>query len=224
MTDGVQLVEIILLAMLAGFIALRLVSVLGRRTGDEKPLADPQPHPRRPRTGGHRDEVARPREGAEVVIPANVSGPLVAKLQEIAQADPSFDPSGFLSGSREAYRMILEAFWAADLDALKPFVSDEIYEQFAAAIAQRKADGITLDNRLIAIDSAALAQAELNGSMAEVTVRFDAQLAAVTRNSDGQLIAGSETDSVETHDLWTFSRHISSPDPNWLLIETDSDS
>ena len=89
------------------------------------------------------------------------------------------------------------------------------------AIAERKAAGHVLDNRLIAIERAVIERASLNGQMASVTVRFDADIAAVTRDAEGNAIAGSLTDAVQTHDVWTFSRHVRADDPNWILVETD---
>ena len=222
MTDGMQMVEIIFLAMLAGFIALRLVSVLGRRTGNEKPVTDGysgQQEQGRVSQGSPRKAHTR----GPVEIPVNVGADTATALRRIAEADESFDPQQFIDGAQSAYGLILEAFWAGDLEALKPFVSDDVYDQFERAVAMRKEEGLTLENRLIGIDRAELVAAELNNAMAEITVRFDAHLAAVTRNKAGDVVEGSVSDSIETHDVWTFSRHIGATDPNWLLIATDAD-
>jgi len=221
MSDSMQIIEIVFLAMLAGFVALRLVSVLGRRTGNEKPAGDMVSG-----SDSARDNAPAgapdPQRGAVLHMPSDISAQTRQGLEDIAQADGRFDAQQFLEGSRAAYRMILEAFWNDDLDSVKPFVADHVLEQFRRAIDARKAEGLVLDNRLISIDRSALVDATLSAAMAEVTVRFDATLAAVTRDSEGKVIAGSETDAVKTHDVWTFSRHTRSPDPNWLLTATDS--
>jgi predicted lipid-binding transport protein (Tim44 family) len=94
----------------------------------------------------------------------------------------------------------------------------------STAIEQRKADGLTLDNRLVAIEQAVISEANLERSVAIVTVRFEADIAAVTRNAEGQVVAGSMSDAVQTRDLWTFRRDLASRDPNWLLIETDEEA
>lgn len=221
MSDSTQIIEIVFLAMLAGFIALRLVSVLGRRTGNEKPAADvvSTPEASGPNAGA---DARKDGGGAVLHLPSDISPQTREQLQRIAEADGQFDARSFMDGAREAYRMILEAFWNDTLDSVKPFVADHVLDQFRRAIDARKAEGLTLDNRLISIDRAALVDANLSGAMAEVTVRFDATLAAVTRDRDGRVIAGSETDAVKTHDVWTFSRHTRSPDPNWLLTATDT--
>jgi predicted lipid-binding transport protein (Tim44 family) len=98
-----------------------------------------------------------------------------------------------------------------------------VLETFAGAVEQRTKDGLALDNRLVAIDQAVLAAVELERSVALVTVRFEADIAAVTRNSAGEVVAGSLSDAIQTRDRWTFRRDISSRDPNWLLVETDEE-
>lgn len=222
MSDSMQIIEIVFLAMLAGFVALRLVSVLGRRTGNEKPAGDMVSGSETARDNAPATAPDRPPHGTVLHMPSDINAQTRQGLEDIAEADGSFDAQQFLEGARAAYRMILEAFWNDDLDSVKPFVADHVLDQFRRAIDARKAEGLVLDNRLISIDRSALVDATLSAAMAEVTVRFDATLAAVTRDRDGRVIAGSETDAVKTHDVWTFSRHTRSPDPNWLLTATDT--
>ena len=144
-------------------------------------------------------------------------------VRAILAADPTFDVARFLDGAKSAYPMILEAFWKGDLAAIRSHVDDHVYETFSAAIEQRKKDGLKLDNRLVAIEQALIAEAAIERSVAIVTVRLEADIAAVTRNAQGEVVAGSLTDAVQTRDLWTFRRDTSSRDPNWLLIETDEE-
>jgi predicted lipid-binding transport protein (Tim44 family) len=216
------LIEVVVLAMLAGFIALRLVSVLGRRTGHEEPAGDvvrraPAESLRPARVGGDA-----PRAEA-LRLPDHMPDAVKAGLSAIAAVDPAFDPDRFVSGAKAAYGMILEAFWKGDAEALKDLVSDDIAAEFADAITARNADGLRLENRLVGVTGADIVGAGLRGAMAEVTVRFDADVVAVTRDAGGAVVAGSTADAVETHDLWTFSRHTGATDPNWLLVATDDD-
>lgn len=213
------MVEIILLAMVFLFVGLRLWSVLGRRTGHEQPIAKPvevQPSPAK---------IARPLPDVQVQAPApaeSVIEPAAADgIRSIVDADPHFDANRFLEGAQAAYRMVLEAFWRGDEEELGRLADDGVRDAFARAIADRKASGHVLDNRLVAIERAVIERARLEGHMAMITVRFDADIAAVTRDSDGHVIAGSLSDAVPTHDVWTFSRHVRADDPNWVLIETD---
>jgi predicted lipid-binding transport protein (Tim44 family) len=209
MSDGGSWVEIVLLAMLAAFIGLRLVSVLGKRTGHERPVGEgfragsPEITP-----PSSRSPELRARD--LVAVPAGTDKDLAPALQAVVDADASFDPERFVTGARAAYQMILEAFWAGNAGAMEGLVSDEIQENFATAIAER--DGSRLDNRIIGIDSAAITDATMVGQMAEVTIRFVAR------------IASGSADAAPTSDVWTFSRHVGSRDPNWLLIATDDDA
>ena len=119
--------------------------------------------------------------------------------------------------------MILEAFWKGDLDALKGHVEPHVYDAFEGCRRAAQKDGLTLDNRLVAIEQAVISEATLERGVAVITVRFEADIAAVTRNAEGQVVAGSLSDAVQTRDLWTFRRDTGSRDPNWLLIETDEE-
>ncbi len=226
-------VEIVFLAMLAAFIGLRLYHVLGRRTertGTERAAPDkPADKPLVSAFRPSRPVVAATRVPAEgsaglLDIPATASASVRSGLQAIADVDPHFRVGHFLDGASGAYRMVLEAFWSNDRGQIAELVSDEMLADFSAALVARKEAGERVDNRLIAIDSAEIVEAGLNGTMAEVTVRFDAEIVSATRDSAGRLIAGDPHASVETHDLWTFSRHTASSDPAWILIATDEDT
>jgi predicted lipid-binding transport protein (Tim44 family) len=218
------LTAIVILALVALFIGLRLYSVLGERTGHEQPIlkpADPEQaeariDPRTTQRPGLSPTSAEPDDMA--YLPT--AGPGVRAL---LAADPSFDVAKFLEGSKGAYRLILESFWKGELDKMRPYVDGHVFETFSSAVEQRSKDGLVLDNRLVAIDQALVAGAELDGSVALVTVRFEADIAAVTRNAAGDVVAGSLSDAVQTRDRWTFRRDTASRDPNWLLVETDEE-
>jgi predicted lipid-binding transport protein (Tim44 family) len=216
------LTVIVILALVALFIGLRLYSVLGERTGHEQqPIlkpADPDA-----RVGPQVSQPSPPpsasaEPGDMAFVPT--AGPGV---RAILAADPTFDVAKFLDGAKAAYRLILEAFWKGDLDAIRSHVDDHVYETFATAVEQRQKDGLTLDNRLVNIERAVISEATAERGVAILTVRFEADIAAVTRNSARDVVAGSMSDAVQTRDLWTFRRDITSRDPNWVLIETDED-
>lgn len=145
----------------------------------------------------------------------------MAGVREISEIDRSFDAAQFLQGAKAAYRMILEAFWRGDEEELERLVDGDVRDAFGQAIAVRKEAGHVLDNRLVSIERAVIDRARTSGQMAYVTVRFDADIAAITRDTNGDVVAGSLTDAVPTHDVWTFSRHLGASDPNWVLVETD---
>ncbi|MDP4604988.1 MAG: Tim44/TimA family putative adaptor protein [Erythrobacter sp.] len=213
--------EIVLLAMVAAFLGLRLYSVLGRRAeqeeesvpqrfdSDDKPAGIPRPAPAAPAVP------ARPIE-LNGVMPAVERG-----IREIASADNRFDLAGFMEGARGAYQMVLEAFWNGDRDTLRELCDDDVYAGFVAAIEAREAAGETLDNTLIRIEETRIHSASLDGRIARIAVLFVADIASVTRDKDGTVIAGSLDDAIESRDVWTFVRNTSARDPNWLLDETD---
>lgn len=142
-------------------------------------------------------------------------------IRQMLAADRSFDVARFRDGAKSAYGLILDAFWSGNRDELRNLCDDEVYESFSSSIDQRTERGETLENRLVRIDEARIVDAEYDAPNARITVRFDADIAAVVRGPDGELVAGSLTDAVATHDLWTFARDLRSNDPNWILVETD---
>ncbi|HNJ47434.1 MAG TPA: Tim44/TimA family putative adaptor protein [Novosphingobium sp.] len=211
-------VEIVIMAMVAAFLGLRLYSVLGRRAErEERPRLEPTEAPRQA-----APEVAeRPGAGAPRALVPGVTPAIERALREILAADRRFDVTAFVDGAKGAYRMVLEAFWKGDREALAALCDKDVLQAFGAAIDAREAAGERLENRLVRIDEAVIVAASFQAPMARVAVRFTADIAAVTRDADGQVVAGSLTDAIEAHDLWTFSRDVSSPEPDWLLDETD---
>jgi predicted lipid-binding transport protein (Tim44 family) len=211
--------EIVLLAMVALFVGLRLYSVLGRRTGaEQQPILRPAETAAATETAAPAADLAvdRPETGGFVY-----EEPATPGIRAIVAADPSFDVARFLEGGQAAYRMILEAFWRGDREELRHLVGGDVLATFEDAITAREEAGEQLDNRLVQIEKAVIQDARLTGRVAEVDVRFDADIAAVTRDREGKVIAGTLTDAIPTHDVWTFRRNLASGDPNWLLVETD---
>ena len=218
-------VEIVILARIAAFLGLRLYSVLGRRAEhEEEPIPGRFDQP--PAMG--RTPAPRQVEDAETFPPRMperrypAATPSVERgLREIGAADRRFDPFTFMDGARAAYSMVLEAFWQGDKDELRQLCEPSVYESFASAIDARQAAGETLDNRLVRIEEAAISDAAFDAPTARITVRFRADIAAVTRDASGQVVAGSLDDAIEAIDIWTFARNVNSSDPDWLLVETD---
>jgi predicted lipid-binding transport protein (Tim44 family) len=217
---GGLVVGIVLLAMVAAFLALRLYMVLGKRSGHEQALP-PKPAEERLGVQPHLRAVAEPVSEAPQPADSVIDAGATSGVRAILSADSGFDVARFLDGAKSAYRMILEAFWKGDEDDLAWLVGPDVREAFAAAIAERKEAGHTLDNRLVSIESARIEAARLEGRTAFVTVHFVADIAAVTRDAEGNVVAGTLTDAVATNDSWTFSRNLKDSDPNWLLVETD---
>ncbi len=213
---------IILLALVAAFLGLRLYSVLGKRTGHEQepvarqPLDGTPPVIRQPMLGGDSSP-ALPQGDASLIDLAAQSG-----LRSIINADRQFDAGLFVEGAKSAYRLVLEAYWKGDREALRFLCDDDVYDSFIGAINAREANGEVLENRLVRIEEARIVDASYDLPMARVTVRFDADISALVKDAEGNVIGGSMTDAVETHDIWTFMRDVKSGDRNWKLDETDT--
>jgi predicted lipid-binding transport protein (Tim44 family) len=211
--------EIILLALVALFVGLRLYSVLGRRTGHEQqPILKPAETPAAAEAAVPLAELPSERPETTGMV---YEEPAAPGIRAIISADPSFDVARFLEGAQGAYKMVLEAFWKGDREALRYLVGGNVLAAFEEAIAERETAGHRLENRLVAIERTVIEDARLSGRTAEIDVRFDADIAAVTRDPEGILVAGTLSDAVPSRDVWTFRRAIGSGDPNWLLVETD---
>ena len=227
----------IIFLALAVFIFLRLRSVLGQRTGRERPPYDPYSARDPVRTPASDKVVALPTRGAEAapqqVEPAAAPADrwkgvaeegtaLASALDAIAAEDNSFDAKHFLAGARAAYEMIVTAFAEGDRRSLKNLLSREVYDGFENAIRERENRGETTETRFVSIDKADLTGAELRGKTAQITVRFVSQLISVTRDRAGVVIEGNADKVTDVTDVWTFARDISSRDPNWKLVATEA--
>lgn len=211
------MVEIVVLAMVAGFLALRLYSVLGKRTGHEQPLPPIEERTMKPAVAA----VDGGRSAAPAARDTVFESDAASGVRAIIATEPSFDVGRFVEGAKAAYQMILEAYWRGDAGQLEGLTSEDVRRAFADSIAERHTAGHVLDNRLITIEKATIQSAELNGRDAQIVVRFEADIATVTRDADGHVIAGSLSDAVPTVDVWTFARTLRSDDPNWVLVDTD---
>jgi predicted lipid-binding transport protein (Tim44 family) len=223
MSEGFAYIDILFFAMVAAFIALRLRSVLGRRTGHERRRTGAFGQPRS--NGATDNVVALPDRSGPVGevddgIAELADGQLKAGLSRIRQADQRFDPQAFLAGARGAFEMIVEAYSSGEKDVLRPLLADDVFKGFAGAIDQRKAAGQTLETQLIAIRGAELVDAELRGSNARVGIRFASEQVNVVRDAAGTVVEGDPGTAEEVVDIWTFERDTRSADPNWTLVET----
>lgn len=228
----------IIFLALAVFIFLRLRNVLGERTGNERPPIE---------RDNAASEVARGRLDNVVPMPGTVrdSAPLAPSaepvapvdrwkgvaepgsalatgLDQIAVSDPSFNAQHFVSGAKSAYEMIVLAFANGERRALKDLLSSEVYDGFDAAIKEREQRGEKVETKFASIDKAEITNAEVKDRTAQITLRFVSQMISVTRGKDGEVVDGSADKLTDVTDIWTFARDISSRDPNWKLVGTES--
>ncbi|MFO0293942.1 MAG: Tim44/TimA family putative adaptor protein [Rhodospirillales bacterium] len=223
--SGIAFLDIIFFAMVAGFLILRLRSVLGRRTGDENAerwrAKKPEQVPPAATPAGDNvvrfpDAASAPAEAAAPPAPGSVE----AGIAEIQSADPGFDAAGFAQGARRAFEMIVAAFAQGDAAGLRPLLADPVNDSFAQAIRDRQGRGWTLATTLIGIRSADIVAARMRGRDALVTIRFVSDQVNVTRDAAGEVMEGDPTKVETITDIWTFSRDTRGRDPNWFLAET----
>jgi predicted lipid-binding transport protein (Tim44 family) len=225
----------IIFLALAVFIFLRLRSVLGQRTGRERPPYDPYA-PRDAVRGATNDNVVtlpgRPAESAQKPAEAppaerwkgiaEAGSAVAVGLDAVAKEDKSFDAKHFITGARAAYEMIVLAYAEGDRRTLKNLLSRDVYEGFEAAIREREGKGETVETRFVTIDKSDITGTELRGRTAQITVRFVSQLISVTRDKSGNVIEGNPEKVTDVTDVWTFARDLSSRDPNWKLVGTEA--
>jgi predicted lipid-binding transport protein (Tim44 family) len=214
-------IDLILFGMIAAFLVLRLRSILGRRTGYERPPTQPYQPPAGPAPAG---PVIDGHAEAQLVgnrpLPDSAS-PIGQTLVRMRTIDSGFDPAGFLDGAEKAFRIIVTAFAAGDRGTLRSLLADDTYRAFEQAIAGREAAGQTQVSTIHSIHSATIENAELKGTTALITVRFVSDQTSLTQDKDGHPVTG--TDAVtEITDVWTFERDLSTRDPAWRLVSARS--
>jgi predicted lipid-binding transport protein (Tim44 family) len=237
MPDVFDIYTIIFLA-LAVFIFLRLRSVLGQRTGRERPPYDPYSARDAVRSPASDKVATLPPRGPNATARPNEAGappperwkdiaesgsPVAAGLDAISAADPGFDAKHFITGARAAYEMIVTAFASGDRRQLRSLLSREVFDGFDAAITERERRNETAETRFVSIDGSTITAAELrNRTTAQITLRFVSKLVSATRDGAGAIIDGNADKVTDVTDVWTFARDISSRDPNWKVIATEA--
>jgi predicted lipid-binding transport protein (Tim44 family) len=229
----------IIFLVLAVVIFFRLRSVLGRRTGSERPPFDPYSRheapptasgdekvislpPRRPTGAADAPGVIAPAAEAQIKTLAPEGSSLNEALRAIASTDRNFDPDAFIGGAKGAYEMIVTAFAEGDRKALKQLLNREVFDGFVAAITERESRQETIEFRFVGIDKAEITDASLKGGTAQITVRFLSKLISATHDKDGTVVDGDPVHVGDVTDIWTFAREVNSRDPNWKLVATES--
>ena len=230
----------LLFLALAVVIFLRLRSVLGRRTGNERQPFDPFSTGESHNDGAHaktQDKVIpmpRTRESAGDMAPsaeeietqvgkfAPKGSPLAKSLMQIIKIDPSFEPEHFVRGAKAAYEMIVMAFAEGNRKSLKQLLSSEVYEGFSSALDEREKQGESVESSFVGIGKADIIEANLKNKLAQITVKFVSELITATRDKEGRVIDGDPNAVREVTDIWTFAREVSSRDPNWKLVATEA--
>ena len=225
MNEGFQFLDIILFAMIAAFLVLRLRSVLGRRTGHQsRPPDNMTQKPQDSDAEGNVIELSDRTGTEQEADPAIEQDPLVAGINQIRAADNSFEPQEFVNGARGAFEMIVHAFATGDTGTLRALLNDEVMENFQQAIQSRLEAAETLETTVIGIKTAEILEASMTGRNAIVTLKFVSEQVNVTRDTEGNVIEGDPNQVTDVTDIWSFSRNTRARDPNWKLVETRSNN
>ena len=235
MDNDSESLSLIIIAFVAGFIILQLQRILGRRDGydgkDENKGKNPF-QDNRPNNAPEEDNIVPIRSGIKtegtetlavnnsVDIGLSPSSPHFGVLEKINAFDNSFTLPSFIDGAEYAYGMILIAFWSGDIKTLKEFLSKGVCEEFDNAIQSMKEAGNVFENNLADVEKIELIDASLNGSMAELTVRFNSHMTIVIKDQQGNIVDGSADTVSSIIDIWTFCRDVKRKDPNWTLVST----
>ena len=222
----------VIFALLAAFVVWKLRSVLGTRTGHERP---PQEPGRRPDEAKHEGNVIRlpgaandatameAKTGGERWLPyASKDSALAKGFDSVAALDPSFRAGEFVEGAKGAYEMIVTAFAAGDRQTLRGLLAKDVYESFATAVSDREGRGEVVETTFVSIDKADFVDVQMRGKTANITMKFQSKLISATRDRAGAVVEGSADKVVEMIDIWTFARDVTARDPNWRLVATET--
>ena len=210
-------IDLVLFGLVAVFLVLRLINVLGKRTGFEQPVSRIIPQPVPQAAAPVIEAVAEP---VRRNLPDPTS-PVGQTLLAMTRIDANFAPQRFLDGAEAAFRLIVAAFATGDRPTLHRLLSEDTYAAFEGAIAAREAAGHSQKTDIRSVESVTIDHAELNGSVAVISVRFVSDQVNITLDANGAVLAG--TDAVtEITDIWSFERNLAQPDPAWRLVAARS--
>ncbi|MBI3678571.1 MAG: Tim44 domain-containing protein [Proteobacteria bacterium] len=221
--------DVLLLAMIAGVILFRLYSVLGRRTGNERPPQERYglnaPVQKSGQKTGGDNVVAIPdrsTQRAQAAIEKPID-PVARGLLDIKLADRSFDADHFIDGARHAYELIVTSFAAGDRSALRPLLNGEVFGAFDGVIAGREKRGEKVEFTFVGLKDAKIVTATLKGRVADITVSFAAQFISATQDTSGAVVEGDPKAVRDVTDIWSFERDVRAGDPNWTLVATSGE-
>mgnify|MGYP001360106344 FL=1 len=195
MNYSFEYIDIILLAMIAGFIFLRLRGILGKKTGYEEDISTSFPH----------DFPTKKKE-----IKLNASN-----FDEIAKKE-------FINGAKIAYESIITNFASGNIKEVKNLLGKSVFDQFDAAIKERNSKGLLSETTFVGISSANIKNHKQNNNMLEVTVAFVSEIISCVKDKNKKIMSGNPDKIKKVYDTWKFSRDSRSSNPNWLLIDTQA--
>ncbi len=225
MSDGSSYADLVILALIAGFILLRLRSVLGDKVGNDNPSYFNKIIPsasQAPAAIVQLDEKSlRPKTREEDPYLMGIKDSALAEsIEQMREKDPQFTATAFLQGAKMAYEMVFDAFAKGDRKTLSMLLADDIAAQFAKEIDAREAAENKTETTLVSVKAKDITAASVTGSIARITVVFESEQVIVTRSSKGEVVGGDLSELHEAQEDWVFERNMTSKNPNWKIIET----
>ncbi len=226
MSQGIPYADIIIIALIAGFILLRLRNVLGQKGGNDNPqFFQRETPPREERKDtiiqlNERSLKPKPKEEPDRYVAGLTDSSLVEKIQAIKAKDPAFNASQFMDGAKMAFEMVFDAFAKGDTGTLKMLLSDPIYKEFSKEIEAHEKDEIKSETTLVAVVSRDMVDASLDRNTVHITVKFVSEQVTVERNPQGEIVGGDASQTQHVENEWVFERDATSKNPNWKIIET----
>ena len=217
MNDGFAFFDIIIFAMLAGYLVFQLRKALGRKTDNQRPEASKTAKSKTDQN--ESDNVVSLREEQTQTSSGTKT---FGGLESLRQRDSAFNDREFVQGSKQAFQWIVSSFSEGNVEKLKQLLGPALFRSFEKAIEERKEGGLSLETNIVSIKSVQINEVVLNENLASITVEFVTDQIKVITNAEGSVVDG-DPDTIETvTDLWTFSRDITSTNPNWLLVRTET--
>lgn len=225
MSEGIPYADIVILALVAGFILLRLRSVLGSKMGNDNPSyfnrpMTPTQEKQEPIVQIDEKSLKHKREESDSYLSTLDNAAIAETIHAIKAKDPSFTATRFIQGAKGAFEMVFDAFAKGDKQTLKMLLSDHVFQDFSKAIAEREEQDQKTETTLVSVQARDITQAELAGNMAQLTVHFLSEQVTLVRNGKGDIVEGDPSDIKQVEDHWTFERDVTSKNPNWKITET----
>jgi len=225
MSEGIPYADIIILALIAGFVLLRLRSILGDKVGNDHPQYFNKPIvlPDKQEPIVQLDEKslkAKPPVETDAYFAGLAPGAVTDALVAIKAKDPTFVATHFLEGAKAAFEMVFDAFTKGDKPTLNMLLADRIFQDFSKEIDARAGAENKTEHTLVSVAAKDIIHASLEGNMAHLTVHFTSEQMTVVRDSKGTIVEGNPSDIHTIENDWTFERDVTSKSPNWKVIET----
>jgi predicted lipid-binding transport protein (Tim44 family) len=225
--DSVPYADIVILALIAGFILLRLRGVLGQKTGNDNPQFFKRDIAEKEAADDkivHIGDKAHKLKGIDMLdsylSQLQNNDPISKTLADVKKLDPQFSATAFMDGAKMAYEMVFDAFAKGDKATLEMLLEKNLYQTFLAEIDARVGQDLVTETTLLRAKAKDITSATLTGNIVRLSVKFESEQVSIVKNKQGEVVEGDASESHLMDDEWLFERDVTSKNPNWKIIET----